>query len=200
MIIVWLWRPMWSLVIASFAAAAFLVAVFTRGPVLIEELIEVVLPNISEFFGADLVDNARMNTLGIVSQQLAENYFMGLGAVSLLHDGGLARIFGRNFFINDVGVFGELFRVGVGYLGFFWVYVAMSLQSWKRMRLPKDRALVGGLFLFCLLVGPTDGLFYRMGFLHAFLFLLMKAGAEGSTDLSHARGMVSQPAAYRGAY
>ena len=60
---------------------------------------------------------------------MTENHFFGLGAVSLLYDGGLSRIYSRNFFISDVGMVGEIFRVGLFYAAFVYAYAATALQS-----------------------------------------------------------------------
>ncbi|MBV8922239.1 hypothetical protein [Bradyrhizobium sp.] len=183
-IIIWLWRPHWALALAAAGTAAFLVTISLRGPVVFEQLVEAVVPNMQEFFGANLAENARINTLGIVVGLLEDNHFLGLGAVSLLHDGGLARIYGRDFFVNDVGFLGEVFRVGLFYCGFLAVYAAIALKLWQRVGCAQHRALIAGLYLFYFLQAPTDGFFYRLGFVHAFLFLLMAAAAARSRQTS----------------
>jgi hypothetical protein len=178
LIIVWLLRPKWALIMGIVGTVVFAGTILVRGPVLFEQLGDALLPNISEFFGSNLVGNARINTLGIVTRLLTENHFFGLGAVSLLFDGGLSRIYGRNFFINDVGMVGEIFRVGFFYAGFVCAYAATALKLWQRIESARDRALIAGIYLFYFLQAPTDGFFYRLGFVHAFLFLLMSAAAS----------------------
>jgi hypothetical protein len=175
---VWLLRPKWALTMAIAGVAAFAATIVVRGPILFEQLADALLPNISEFFGSNLAENARINTLGIVTRLLTENHFFGLGAVSLLYDGGLSRIYGRNFFINDVGMVGEIFRVGFFYAGFVCAYAATALKLWQRIESAQHRALIAGIYLFYFLQAPTDGFFYRLGFVHAFLFLLMSAAAS----------------------
>jgi hypothetical protein len=178
LIIVWLLRPKWALTMGIVGIVVFAATILVRGPVLFEQLGDALLPNISEFFGSNLAGNARINTLGIVTSLLTENHFFGLGAVSLLFDGGLSRIYGRNFFINDVGMIGEIFRVGFFYAGFVCAYAATALKLWQRIESARDRALIAGIYLFYFLQAPTDGFFYRLGFVHAFLFLLMSAAAS----------------------
>lgn len=109
---------------------------------------------------------------------MTENHFLGLGGVSLLYDGGLSRYYGRNFFINDVGMLGEVFRVGLFYAAFVWAYAATGLKLWQRIESAQHRAIIAGIYLFYFLQAPTDGFFYRVGFVHAFLFLLMSAAAS----------------------
>lgn len=111
-----------------FSSAMALAARRLRSLDLFFFLFPLLLPNISEFFGSNLAGNARVDTLGIVTRLLTENHF-GLGAVSLLYDGGLSRIYGRSFFINDVGMVGEIFRVGLFYAAFVYAYAATALQS-----------------------------------------------------------------------
>lgn len=194
--IIWLLRPTWALIVGLAGTAAFVATILVRGPVFFEQLIDALLPNISEFFGSNLAQNARMNTLRIVTRLLAENHFWGLGAVSLLYDGGLPRLYGRNFFINDVGVLGEVFRVGFFYAGFVCVYAAMALNLWQRIEAAQHRVLIASVYLFYFLLVPTDGFFYRLGFVHAFLFLLMAAAAsEAHQKSSVARRLPTQPAA-----
>lgn len=187
--IIWLLRPTWALVVGIVGTAAFVATILVRGPVLFEQLIDALLPNISEFFGSNLAENARINTLGIVTNLLAENHFFGLGAVSLLHDGGLPRLYGRNFFINDVGMFGEIFRVGFFYAVFICAYAAMALNLWQRIEAAHHRVLIASLYLFYFVLAPTDGFFYRLGFVHAFLFLLMAAAASRA----HQKSSVARP-------
>jgi hypothetical protein len=45
-------------------------------------------------------------------------------------------------------------------------------------------AVIAGLYLFYFLQALTDGFFYRLGFVHAFLFLLMSAAASRTIRLS----------------
>jgi hypothetical protein len=184
LIMVWLLRPKWALTMGVVGTAVFAGTILVRGPVLFEQLADALLPNISEFFGSNLAGNARINTLGIVTSLLTENHFFGLGAVSLLYDGGLSRIYGRNFFINDVGMVGEIFRVGFFYAGFVCAYAATALKLWQRIESARHRALIGGIYLFYFLQAPTDGFFYRLGFVHAFLFLLMSAAASRPSPAS----------------
>jgi hypothetical protein len=181
-------RPVWAIAMGLAVILAFFGAMSVRGPVVIEQLLDALLPNISEFFGSNLLDNARINTLSIVTNLVAENYFFGLGAVSLLHDGGLARLYGRNFFINDVGVMGEIFRVGLFYGGFVSAYALMTMKLWQRLHRVEHRIMISGIYLFYLLQAPTNGLFYRLGFVHAFLFLLLTAATS--------RSRASSPAIY----
>jgi hypothetical protein len=196
LIIVWFLRPKWALAMGIAGAMAFAATLLVRGPILFEQLADALLPNISEFFGSNLAENARINTLEIVTRLLTENHFFGLGAVSLLYDGGLSRIYGRNFFINDVGMVGELFRVGFFYAAFVCAYAAAALNLWQRIDSAHDRALIAGLYLFYFLQAPTDGFFYRLGFVHAFLFLLMSAAVSRTSQTSSlAYRPLSHPAA-----
>jgi len=188
-------RPTWTIGTGAVIVVAFLITISVRGPVVITQLSEAVLPNLSEFFGANLLENTRINTLGIVTDLLTENYFFGLGAVSLLYDGGLARLYGRNFFINDVGVLGEVFRVGFLYAAFFCAYAMTALRLWQRVGRPQHRHLIFGIYFFYLLLAPTNGIFYRLGFVHAFLFLLLSAAATRVGASSSAAYLAPQPAA-----
>lgn len=197
LIFIWLCRPNWALVAGLGGAVAFAATLWLRGPVFFEQIAEALLPNISEFFGQNLADNARVSTFHIVVRLLAENHLLGLGAVSLLYDGGLARLYGRNFFVNDVGVLGECFRVGFFYFGFVCAYAAMAGRLWQRIALREHRLLIAALYLFYFLLAPTDGFFYRLGFVHAFLFLLMSAAGSRSRDsLSYTRHVPTQPAVF----
>ena len=177
-------RPLWAVLLGSATILAFLGTMAIRGPVVFSQILDALLPNISEFFGSNLSDNPRLNTLVLITNLLAENHFFGLGAVSLLYDGGLARLYGRNFFINDVGVVGEVFRVGLFYAIFACVYAAMALRSWQRIARAEHRILIFSIYFFYVLLAPTNGFFYRLGFVHAFLFLLMTAAGSGRNSSS----------------
>ena len=197
LIFIWLCRPTWALLAGALGTVALAVTVALRGPVFLEQLAEALLPNISEFFGEQLADNARVHTFQIVVRLLADNHLLGLGAVSLLYDGGLARLYGRNFFVNDVGILGDFFRVGLFYIGFVCAYAAMALRLWQRVVLREHRVLIAALYSFYFLLAPTDGFFYRLGFVHAFLFLLMSAaGARSRESLSYSGRVAAQPAVF----
>ena len=68
LVIVWLLRPKLALTMGIVGAAAFVAAILARGPILFEQLADALLPNISEFFGSSLAENARIHTLGIVTR------------------------------------------------------------------------------------------------------------------------------------
>ncbi|KRR14828.1 hypothetical protein CQ12_28590 [Bradyrhizobium jicamae] len=178
LVLIFLLRPLWAMVVGLITIVAFLGTLSIRGPVVFSQILDTLLPNISEFFGSNLSDNPRINTLAIIANSLSENYFLGLGAVSLLYDGGLARLYGRNFFINDVGVMGEAFRVGLFYAIFVCAYAAMALRPWQRIDRMEHRSLVLGVYILYFLQAPTNGFFYRFGFVHAFLLLLMTAAGQ----------------------
>jgi hypothetical protein len=72
---------------------------------------------------------------------------------------------------------GEVFRVGFFYAAFVWAYVATGLRLWQRIGSAQHKAIIASIYLFYFLQAPTDGFFYRLGFVHAFLFLLMSAAA-----------------------
>ena len=52
--------------------------------------------------------------------------------------------------------------------------------------------MISAVYLFYLVLAPTDGFFYRLGFVHAFLFLLMVAA--GSQDVAEATDAAKRPA------
>jgi hypothetical protein len=79
---------------------------------------------------------------------------------------------------------GEIFRVGFLYAGFVCAYAATALKLWQRIESAQHRALIAGIYLFYFLQAPTDGFFYRLGFAHAFLFLLMSAAASRTHQAS----------------
>ena len=78
--------------------------------------------------------NLRVDTIHSV---LSSNLLVPHGALWAQWDGGFANIFGPNFFLSDIGVFGELFRYGavllcILLLGFYgYIYNLIRSLQWN---------------------------------------------------------------------
>lgn len=169
-------RPVFA-VVAGLVGALVVSVLLSVSQEALERMLEFLLPNISEFNAENLSNNTRSHTFSVVLNLLNDNYFVGLGAVSILHDDGLRKFYGKNFWINDVGIFGELFRVGFFYFGFLILYVILIVKKFIEVRSKTDRELIGAALLPFVLLVPTAGFMYRIGFVHAFLFLCLSAAA-----------------------
>lgn len=195
-------RPVFA-VVAALVGAILISVLLSVSQDALEKALEFLLPNISEFNSENLSNNTRSHTFGVVLNLLNENYLVGLGAVSILHDDGLRKFYGKNFWINDVGVFGELFRVGFFYFAFLIAYVILIVKKFLAVPSKLDRELIGAALLPFVLLVPTAGFMYRIGFVHAFLFLcLSAAAAPGVARAVNRRKVVrpryaAQPAALR---
>jgi hypothetical protein len=55
----------------------------------------------------------RGTTTGIVLDAVAENWYIGLGALSLQWNGGFSTLYNPHFYLSDVGVFGIYYRFGL---------------------------------------------------------------------------------------
>jgi ABC-type multidrug transport system fused ATPase/permease subunit len=176
LVLLLLLRPVWARIVGLMTILAFLGAMSIRGPVVLSQLLDALLPNISEFFGSNLSDNPCINTLAIIMNSLAENYFLGLGAVSLLYEGGW-----RGFMDAISSLMTSVLwekRSAWRYSAIFvCTYAAMALRSWQLVGRMEHRILILGVYIIYILLAPTNGLFYRLGFVHAFLYLLMTAAA-----------------------
>ena len=169
-------RPVFAVIAALVGAMAISILLSVSQEAL-EKVLGFLLPNISEFNSENLANNTRSHTFEIVITLLTQNNFFGLGAVSILFDGGLQKYYGRNFWINDVGLFGEFFRIGFFYLFFLTGYVILFIRKFVRVGLRTDKELIGAAILPFLLLVPTAGFMYRIGFVHAFLFVCLSAAA-----------------------
>jgi hypothetical protein len=160
--------------VAGFALLVF-VTLLDSNPLL--PILEFVAPNLEEFSGAHLSENPRSVTFSIVMKLLSENFFMGIGGVSILYDGGLQRIYGKHFWINDVGIFGEVFRIGFVWIVFMVAYLYVAFNEWVRMRDRALRAAIASIVIFFLIQSLSAGFLFRHGYVHAFVFLVMMAPA-----------------------
>jgi hypothetical protein len=54
----------------------------------------------------------RGNTIALVLRDVAQNYYIGMGALSLQWNGGFARLYSIYFYLSDVGLMGVFYRYG----------------------------------------------------------------------------------------
>ncbi len=120
-----------------------------------------------------LDDNIRAQTAQIALRLLAENYYFGLGALSVMFDGGFKRLYGPYFWINDVGLLGEFFRIGFMLLVFMIIYIRLFVGEFVKTKSLVDRTVV----ICVLAMLLPGGFFFHSGHIHAFAFLVMSAGA-----------------------
>jgi hypothetical protein len=65
-----------------------------------------------------LVDEARepggvrLDTSNIILRDIAANWYVGMGALSLQWEGGFSRLYSSYFYLSDVGILGMLYRYG----------------------------------------------------------------------------------------
>lgn len=77
-------------------------------------------------FEATSGPGVRSTTAAIALEAVAENWYIGLGALSLQWNGGFSSLYNPHFYLSDVGIFGVYYRFGlltpaialVYYLGF----------------------------------------------------------------------------------
>lgn len=67
--------------------------------------------NFSDYVQAGEIQ-VRLNTINAVIDALKANDWVGLGSLSLQWEDGFALIYGKHFFLSDVGIIGELYRLG----------------------------------------------------------------------------------------
>ncbi|WP_245962012.1 hypothetical protein [Stutzerimonas urumqiensis] len=73
--------------------------------------------------------DVRGQTIDIIVREVADNWYVGMGALSQQWNGGFSALYNPHFFLSDVGIFGVYYRFGaltpliaaVFYLGFFWI-------------------------------------------------------------------------------
>lgn len=63
-------------------------------------------------FEATSGPGVRDDTVAYIMQAMRENYYIGLGALSLQWNGGFSGIYGPHFYLSDVGIFGVYHRFG----------------------------------------------------------------------------------------
>ncbi len=171
----------------AIAGTAILMA-FNLDP--ITPLVELIAPNAVEL---DLSQNPRGATIEITMNLLMDNLLVGLGNVSVLHDGGLfQRLYGKHFWVNDVGPIGEIFR-----LGFLWFAFAMAAfivfyNTWAQIPDRTNRMIIAILMLYFMVQGVSVGYFYGRGSTQAFLLLLGSAAIAAPRPHRHT---VAAPAA-----
>jgi hypothetical protein len=63
-------------------------------------------------FEATSEGGVRATTSDIVLQEIQQNYYIGMGALSLQWQNGFARLYSAYFYLSDVGLLGVLYRFG----------------------------------------------------------------------------------------
>ena len=163
------------------ALALLVAAALSGGP--LGEVIQAALPNIEEFDSENLEFNTRYRTFSIVWEGITGSGFTGSGALSLRFHTGLQMWYGRNFFINDVGIFGEIYRVGVVAIVLYLLWWLTHLRLLARLPTRRDRELMASLLVTVLFLF-TAGWIFRYGYVHAFvaLFAVCALGHGGVDD------------------
>jgi hypothetical protein len=135
--------------------------------------------NLSEIISSG--DSIRSSTLLTITSELSKNHLMGLGALSIQWNNGFAPIFGKYFFLSDVGIFGELFQVGAIYpifclsLAVFIYYIVSNSAS----RVGRDCVICISAFI--ALGSPLGGVFQQLGFLFGFAYFLSRGTEHNGT-------------------
>tara|TARA_R110001599_G_scaffold309309_2_gene516291 strand:- start:1325 stop:2620 length:1296 start_codon:yes stop_codon:yes gene_type:complete len=80
-------------------------------------------------FDATSGPGVRDNTVAVIMQAVQDNYYVGLGALSLQWNGGFSGMYGPHFYLSDVGIIGVYHRFGfltpfvalIFYGGYLWI-------------------------------------------------------------------------------
>lgn len=80
-------------------------------------------------FEATSGPGVRENTVAVIMQAVRDNYYVGLGALSLQWNGGFSSMYGPHFYLSDVGIVGVYHRFGfltplialIFYGGYLWI-------------------------------------------------------------------------------
>lgn len=80
-------------------------------------------------FEATSGPGVRDNTVTVIMQAVRENYYIGMGALSLQWNGGFSGMYGPHFYLSDVGIVGVYYRYGfltplialIFYGGYLWI-------------------------------------------------------------------------------
>lgn len=107
---IWIFRSRWGVILKSGVAVVAIVAVayfivpdfFTDQYQKFNALL----------FEATSEGGVRATTSDIVLQEIQQNYYMGMGALSLQWQNGFARLYSAYFYLSDVGLLGVLYRFG----------------------------------------------------------------------------------------
>jgi hypothetical protein len=189
-------RPFLMLTVGTAGAATLGAVLLALNIDPITPAIEIIAPNIQEFGSDNFEHNPRSATLRITTQAVLENYFIGLGGVSVQHDGGgLQKFYGRHFWLNDVGAFGEVFRIGFFWFILLMAYLYFFINELSKVRNRSYKAAILTIGFFQLVVGVSANFLYNNGGAHAFLFLVITAAASISAHRARSTGGIQAASA-----
>jgi len=74
-------------------------------------------------------ERTRYLTTSIILNELEENLYIGMGALSLQWEQGFSRFYGESFFLSDLGQFGILYRYGflTPFIYLYYIFFIISL-------------------------------------------------------------------------
>jgi hypothetical protein len=106
----WIFRSRWGVLLKSGVAVVAIVAVAYF-------IVPDFFTDQYERFNALLFEatsegGVRATTSDIVLQEIQQNYYIGMGALSLQWQNGFARLYSAYFYLSDVGLLGVLYRFG----------------------------------------------------------------------------------------
>ncbi len=142
---------------------------------------------LSDHVRADEVQ-VRLNTIDTILGELKANDWVGLGSLSLQWEGGFAPIYGEHFFLSDVGVIGELYRLGVVLVV---ICLIMGLAVYFYVKPCPDergRTICYGILVLNILYLPEAGLVAFAGFQWSLLFAVAEAFRRESGTFGQAPG------------
>lgn len=104
-------------------------------------------------------DRVRAQTTAIIFNELGDNNYIGMGALSLLWRDGFSRIYNEHFFLSDVGLAGELYRVGIFYPIFASAIALYLIFVLAHTNGKEDRLAIFALSMMIFVSIPAAGLF-----------------------------------------
>lgn len=131
--LIWIIAALWifrnrigSLLKVGSLAAVILVASFFMVP---EFYVEQYDRFNALLFEATSGPGVRDNTVATIIQAVRDNYYIGMGALSLQWNGGFSGMYGPHFYLSDVGIMGVYYRYGfltpfvalIFYGGYLWI-------------------------------------------------------------------------------
>jgi hypothetical protein len=126
---IWIFRRQWGVLlkVGTAAAGILLMAYFVFPGFFAEQFKQFD----ALLFEATTEGGVRSTTSDIIMAEVARNFYIGMGALSLQWQNGFGQVYSSYFYLSDVGLLGVYYRFGFLTpfiaLGFYWGY-------WRIMR------------------------------------------------------------------
>lgn len=116
-----------------------------------------------------LTQSARAHTISSILLELGHGAWFGSGSLSSLWRGGFSAIYGSNFYLADVGIFGTAYKFGLFSIPILYVYLYLQIKNLGVIKKHPEYRLIMAAWMQLLIIWPVAAIIEYRGFMSGLL-------------------------------